>query len=99
MAASTVSLLANKTATATGAAVAIDVPAGKENIPVVIRGITTATVLIEGSLDGTNWVQLLSKTADFAGVVTAFPFMRGHISAYTSGTIYVDIFADQSFAG
>lgn len=96
---SVVSLLANKTATATGTAVHVKVPVGKENVPVVIRGITTATVNVEGSLDGTNWVQLLSKTADFAGVVPAFPYLRGKITAYTSGTIYADIFADTVFGG
>ncbi len=62
-----------------------------------ISGVTTATVLIEGSLDGTTFEQLLSKTADFAGVVNAFPYMRASVSAYTSGTINVGIYADRAF--
>jgi hypothetical protein len=97
MANKALSLLANRTATATGSTFKIQPPTGQENVPVVIRGITTATVLIEGSLDGTNWGTLTSKTADFYGTVAAFPFMRARISAYTSGTISVDLWADQRF--
>ena len=97
MASKPLSLFASKTATFTGTAIKTVVPEGKQEVPVVIRGITTATVSVDGSLDGTNWVSLISKTADFAGTVPAFPFMRGRVTAYTSGTIFADIWADQRF--
>ncbi len=79
--------------------VALHVPSGKQELPVVIRGITTATVHIEGSVDGTNFVSITSKTADAAFTVPAFPYMRSKVTAWTSGTIYVDLFADRKFIG
>ena len=75
----------------------IDLKPGKENIPVHIRGITTATVAIEGSLDNVNWRALRTETADFIGLVPAFPFMRANVTAWTAGTIHVNIFADRTF--
>lgn len=84
-------------ATGAGTSVRIRVPSGKDNVPVVIRGITTATVKVEGSLDGTNWVELASKSADFAGVVPAFPYLRGNITAWTEGDITVEFYADKAF--
>jgi hypothetical protein len=92
------SLLAAKNSTGAGTAFRIDVPAGKENVPLVIHGTFVGTVSVDGSLDGTVWQSLTSKTAAFIGVVPAFPYMRGNVTAYTSGAINVDIFGDRAFA-
>lgn len=90
-------LASAKVATGAAAGVHVVVPTGKENLPVQIKGITTATVSVDGSLDGTNWVSLISKTADFVGLVPAMPYMRANVTAYTSGSINVWLFADQQF--
>lgn len=85
-------LLNGVTATGAGPTVTPVHPRGDhENLNVVIRGITTATVALEGSLDGTNWVAITSKTADYAGKVADFPYLRANVTAYTSGTIYADV--------
>ncbi len=55
-----------------------------------ITGITTATVHIDGSNDGTNWVSLGNVTAN--GKIAnseAWKYVRARISAWTSGTIVV----------
>ena len=48
----------------------------------------TATVAIQGSVDGDNWQDLLTGVA--AGDITAIPqpvrFVRANTTAYTSGT-------------
>lgn len=72
--------------TATGASRSTRVDQHKASL--VVTGITTATVHLEGSADNTNWVSLGSVTAD--GVVTkdnAVPYLRANVTAYTSGTI------------
>ena len=63
-----------------------------ERVLVQVAGITTATVKLEGSNDGTNWEELRSSTADEA-YTTDDPFMwlRGNVSAWTSGTITVTL--------
>lgn len=87
-----------KASTGTSNTARFNVPAGKENAPVHIRGITTAAVQIEGSLDGVNWaIVLASKTADFIGSVPIFPYMRANVTSWTSGNIHVNIWADQQF--
>ncbi len=82
---------------ATGAGTVRQIEGRMRLIPYVIRGITTATVLIQGSLDGTNWVTLKSVTADAAGHIEAFPHMRGNVSVWTSGTIHVGFWADEVY--
>jgi adenosine/AMP kinase len=73
---------------ATGASSAI-YPDGAP-VTVVISGITTATVAIEGSVDGTNFEAIESKTADACVIVNpSTKFIRANVTAYTSGTITV----------
>lgn len=69
---------------------------------VQVKGITTATITWEGTVDGTNWVAVLATnltagtdatTATADGIyrltVLGFKQVRARISAYTSGTIAV----------
>jgi adenosine/AMP kinase len=73
---------------ATGASSAI-YPDGAP-VTVVISGITTATVAVEGSVDGTNFEAIESKTADACVIVNpSTKFIRANVTAYTSGTITV----------
>jgi hypothetical protein len=89
---STYTLLNGVTATGAGTAVTPEHFRGDhENLNAIIRGITTATVAIEVSLDGTNFVAITSQTADWAGKVADFPYIRANVTAYTSGTITVQI--------
>ena len=97
MASKFLQLLTAKAATGAGASFHITVPEGKENVPVAIYGTFVGTVSIDGSIDGTNWVSLISKTAAFTGVVPALPYLRGNVTAYTSGAINVQVFANQQF--
>lgn len=56
-----------------------------------VEGISTATVVIQVSNDGTNFVNSgLSFTADGVGAVEGpFQWVRANCTAYTSGTITV----------
>lgn len=67
-----------------------------------VRGITTATITWEGTIDGSNWVaiqatNLTSGTAAtttesdglFRLTVHGLQMVRARISAYTSGTITI----------
>ena len=74
--------------TVTGASSAI-IPDGAP-VTVVISGITTATVAVEGSVDGTNFEAIESKTADACVIVNpSTKFIRANVTAYTAGTITV----------
>ena len=90
-------LLSAKAATGAGASFHIDVPLGKDDLPVEIYGTFVGTVSIDGSIDGTNWVSLLSKTAPFTGTVLAMPYLRGNVTAYTSGAINAQVFGTRKF--
>jgi hypothetical protein len=74
--------------TATGASTAVQIDGGQP-VFMQVSGITSATVVLQGSLDGTNWATLGSAlTAD--GIVTianAPKYLRANCTAYTSGTI------------
>lgn len=88
-------------ATATGNGTAMDV-GGLSIVGLAVEGITTATVTIEGSIDGTNYyaVRAYNPTAgSVASAVTAdgiwvvpvagLDKLRARVSAYTAGTIVV----------
>jgi hypothetical protein len=53
---------------------------------------TAATVVLEGSIDGTNFVSMGSTTDVSAAVVgfsvadKPYPYIRGNLSAYTAGS-------------
>ena len=73
---------------ATGASAAI-IPDGAP-VTVVISGVTTATVAIEGSVDGSTFEAIQSKTADACVIIDpSTKFIRANVTAYTAGTITV----------
>ena len=77
---------------ATGASKAVQVDGGQPAF-LQVSGITSATVLLQGSLDGTNWSTLgTSLTAD--GIVTvanAPKYLRANCTVYVTGTITAKI--------
>jgi hypothetical protein len=73
---------------ATGESKAVQVDSGQPAF-LQVSGITSATVALQGSLDGTNWATIgTALTAD--GIVTianAPKYLRANCTAYTTGTI------------
>ena len=78
--------------TATGASKAVQADAGQPAF-LQVSGITSATVAMEGSLDGTNWSTIgIALTAN--GIVTvqnAPKYLRANCTVYVSGTITAKI--------
>jgi hypothetical protein len=62
-----------------------------------VAGIVTATVKIEGSIDGTNFVDISGGGKSADGLTSLiqglFYKIRANVSAYTSGTITVKLIA------
>lgn len=88
-------------ATGTGNGTAMDV-GGLAVATLQVEGITTATVLFEGTIDGSTWYAIrainlnsgaVASQATADGVwtvpVAGLDQLRARISAYTSGTITV----------
>ena len=73
---------------ATGASQPVQADAGQPAFLQVV-GITTATVALQGSLDGTTYATIgTALTAD--GIITianAPKYLRANVTAWTSGTI------------
>jgi hypothetical protein len=78
--------------TAAGASKAVQVDAGAPAF-LQVNGITSATVVLQGSLDGTNWSTLGSSlTADgLVTVANAPKYLRANCTVYVSGTITAKI--------
>jgi pectate lyase len=78
--------------TATGASQAVQADAGQPAF-LQVSGITSATVALQGSLDGTNWSTIgTALTAN--GIVTianAPTYLRANCTVYVSGTITAKI--------
>ena len=76
--------------TATGASLSVQTDSNKAAF-VQISGITSATVAVQGSVDGSTWSTIATAlTAD--GLVTITnppPYIRANVTAYVSGTITV----------
>lgn len=59
---------------------------------IIATGVTTGgTVLIQGSVDGTNWYTISSTTVSATGntgvsVTGPHPYLRSNVSARTDGT-------------
>ena len=78
--------------TATGASKAVQADAGQPAF-LQVSGITTATVALQGSLDGTTYSTVgTALTADgFVTLANAPKYLRANCTAYTSGTITAKI--------
>lgn len=82
--------------TTTGAGAAITASNAQSSTwQIIATGVTTGgTVLIEGSLDGTNWYSLSSTAVSATGstgvsVASQHTFLRSNLSARTDGTYTV----------
>ena len=78
--------------TATGASKAVQCDAGNPAF-LQVNGITSATVILQGSLDGTNWSTLGSSLTDdgLITVANAPKYLRANCTVYVSGTITAKI--------
>ena len=74
--------------TATGASKAVQCDAGAPAF-LQVSGITSATVILQGSLDGSSWSTLGSSlTSDgLITVANAPKYLRANCTVYVSGTI------------
>jgi len=52
-----------------------------------IAGTYVGTTKIQVSLDGTNWADLIPTTSTGVWEGITYPYMRGNVTAYTSGSI------------
>ena len=77
---------------ATGASSAVQVDGGQP-VFLQVSGITTATVALQGSLDGTTFATIgTALTADGIITIANSPkYVRANCTAYTSGTITAKI--------
>jgi hypothetical protein len=77
---------------ATGASKAVQVDAGQPAF-LQVSGITSATVALQGSLDGTNWSTIgTALTADgLVTVANAPKYLRANCTVYVTGTITAKI--------
>jgi hypothetical protein len=78
--------------TATGASKAVQADAGQPAI-LHVTGITSATVALQGSLDGTTYSTIgTALTADgFVTLANAPKYLRANCTVYVSGTIIAKI--------
>jgi len=101
-----VTLINGATGTMTGTAVKLDTNRFKQggSIPILISGITTATVSLEATIAtdaevnaGTAmWEQIMAAewSADTCDdLIAAYTHIRGRVTAHTAGTIYMRILA------
>lgn len=90
-----VTLMNAVTETGTGTPVQCILEKGVPNNTVaqaIVSG--TATVVLQGSLDGTNWYQIASYTASGGGQVAVAPYMRANCTSTSGGTVTLKIMVD-----
>jgi pectate lyase len=77
---------------ATGVSKAVQADAGQPAF-LQVSGITSATVALQGSLDGTNWSTIgTALTADgLVTVANAPKYLRANCTVYVTGTITAKI--------
>jgi hypothetical protein len=78
--------------TATGASQAVQADAGQPAF-LQVSGITSATVALQGSLDGTNWSTIgTALTANGIVIIANAPtYLRANCTVYVTGTITAKI--------
>lgn len=69
--------------------------ASKKILQAIITG--TATVKLQGSLNNVDWVDV-GTAVSVSGyqLVDVFPYMRGNVTAWTSGTVTLLLDADRA---
>lgn len=72
---------------ASGAGSTFEINANPKTFQTVKSG--TATVAVQKSNDGTNWVDINSDASGIDEYTGVARFYRGNVTAYTSGTITV----------
>jgi len=82
---SEITLIDGATETGAGAAHDLRDPFSPGAVQAVVSG--TATVKLQGSLNGTDWCDIASFTGNDAAEVTALRYVRGNVTAHTSGTV------------
>ena len=78
--------------TATGASLPVGTDSNKPAF-VQVSGITSATVAVQGSVDGSTW-SLIGTALTADGLVTISdppPYIRANVTAYVTGTITVKV--------
>lgn len=82
-------LMAVQAATGAGASTPVRMIRDKRTFQVTINGI--ATVAIEGSNDGANWIMLQPGITSSTGYEDDAPwnFVRANVTSYTSGSVTV----------
>jgi streptogramin lyase len=82
-------LLSGVSATGAGAAVALSDESRRRAPQAIVQAVIsgTATVALEGSLDGTNWFSIYSWTEAGGQLVDVPSQVRGNVTAFTSGTV------------
>jgi hypothetical protein len=77
---------------ATGASTAVQVDSGQPAF-LQVSGITSATVVLQGSLDGTNWSTLgTALTSNGIVIVQNAPtYLRANCTVFVTGTITAKI--------
>ncbi len=92
----TFTLLDGVTANTTGANTNLLLARNEHLVQIVATSSPNATCVIEGSLDGSNWSTLATKTSPELFSVVGVPYIRASISSYVAGTWTVK--AQQSVA-
>lgn len=88
-------LLDAVSSTVTSAVIMLDVrPRQDAVVQATITG--TATVQLEGSLNNTDWIKVGEFSTSEGKVFTRLRYLRGRVSAYTSGTVSLYIQAKQN---
>lgn len=87
MATTTLLSAVGATGAGTGTAFSDDVRARTASGIVQAIISATATVALEGSVNNSAWFTIISFTASGAQVVDLPPYVRGNVTAFTSGTV------------
>lgn len=82
-------LLSAVTATGAGTTVHFSDETRRKSPQAIVHAIisATATVALQGSINNTDWFTIYSFTTTGAQLVDLPPYVRGNVTAYTSGTV------------
>lgn len=82
-------LLSGVSATGAGSSFALSDESRRRAPQAIVQAVisATATVALEGSVNGTNWFSIYSWTSSGGQLVDVPSYVRGNVTAYTSGTV------------